>query len=158
MRDLDEIKHKSLGETVKLIILDLKLMVASYCYTVWNDNASILKVKQRILKAIKITGLKLIVQYKLLRKIKNKIRFLADSFELVISLLDENSWLRSVKGFLSWKKKWNSFKRQINLACHLEKFGFVKVTLFLLDYVSKLHLYRKPNSLTRNSMNKGVSF
>ena len=104
MRDLDEIKHKSLDETVKLIILDLKLMVASYCYTVWNDNASILKVEQRILKAIKITGLKLIVQYKLLRKIKNKIRFLADSFELVISLLDENSWLRSVKVFLSWKK------------------------------------------------------
>lgn len=125
MRDLDEIKHKSFGETVKLIILDLKLMVASYCYTVWNDNASVLKVEQRILKAIKITGLKLIVQYKLLRKIKNKISFLADSFELVISLLDENSWLRSVKGFLSWKKKkWNSFKRQANLACHLEKFYF----------------------------------
>lgn len=75
-------------------------MVASYCYTVWNDNASVLEVKKRILKAIKITGLKLIVQYKLLRKIENKIRFLADSFELVISLLDENSWLRSVKGFL----------------------------------------------------------
>lgn len=79
-------------------------MVASYCSTVWNDNASVLKVEQRILKAIKITGLKLIVQYKLLRKIKNKCRFLADSFELVISLLDENSWLRSVKGFLSWNK------------------------------------------------------
>ena len=79
-------------------------MVASYCYTVWNDNASVLEVKKRILKAIKITGLKLIVQYKLLRKIENKIRFLADSFELVISLLDENSWLRSVKGFLRWKK------------------------------------------------------
>ena len=84
-------------------------MVASYCYTVWNDNASVLEVKQRILKAIKITGLKLIVQYKLLRKIKNKIRFLADSFELVISLLDENSWLRSVKGFLRWKKKMELF-------------------------------------------------